>query len=108
MIWNVPQKEVVETIDFRQSPHREGNINYIDFDDEFVFLVGNGAKSMSAFSRHTGDMVWSMGQHFASGRPPPTTWRLAEPGRPFFKQKAFIARKLVPAKPNLWQAARTR
>lgn len=104
MIWNVPQKEVVETIDFRQSAHREGNINYIDFDDEYVFLVGNGAKSMSAFSRHNGEMVWNMGQHFASGRPPPTTWRLEEDADQFFSNRAYVARKLVRAQPNLWQA----
>ena len=110
MIWNVPQQEVVETIDFRNSSHRESNINYIDFDDDFVFLVGLGAKSVSVFSRHTRQLVWNMGQHFASGAAPPATWRLEEPSmlgntsQPFFCDPAFRLSRLVRAPPGAWQA----
>lgn len=104
LIWNVPQQELVETIDFRDSPHRGGNINYIDFDDEFVFLNGRGAKSVSVFSRCTKSMVWTLGQHFASGRPPPSTWRLQELEPSSCPEAAFVRQQLVRAPPNLWQA----
>ncbi|TKY85700.1 hypothetical protein EX895_005240 [Sporisorium graminicola] len=105
LIWNVPQQELVETIDFRDSPHRGGNINYIDFDDEFVFLNGLGAKSVSVFSRRTSRMVWNMGQHFAAGQPPPSTWRLEEyEFSDVCPQTAFVRQQLVRAPPSLWQA----
>ncbi len=54
MLWNVPDEELIQSIDFRDSPHRDGNVNYIDFDDDFVFLNGVGAKSVSVYSRRTG------------------------------------------------------
>ncbi|EST05594.1 Quinonprotein alcohol dehydrogenase-like superfamily [Kalmanozyma brasiliensis GHG001] len=104
LIWDVPQQELVETIDFRDSPHRGGNINYIDFDDEFVFLNGLGAKSVSVFSRRTKRLVWNMGQHFAAGQPPPTTWRLEPLDKSAFPENAFVRQQLVRAPPNLWQA----
>ncbi|CBQ72963.1 conserved hypothetical protein [Sporisorium reilianum SRZ2] len=104
LIWDVPQQELVETIDFRHSPHRGGNINYIDFDDEFVFLNGLGAKSVSVFSRRTKSMVWNMGQHFAAGQPPPSTWRLEEHGSSTTPESAFVQQQLVRTTPNLWQA----
>lgn len=107
LIWHVPQQKVVETINMRDSPHRDGNITYIEFDDEFVFLNGVGAKSVSVFSRATQQMVWNMGQHFASGALPPTTWRFdrneSETWTSFLNP-CFIERKLVRAPPNLWQA----
>ncbi|GAC94128.1 hypothetical protein PHSY_001697 [Pseudozyma hubeiensis SY62] len=104
LIWDVPRQELVETIDFRNSPHRGGNINYIDFDNQFVFLNGLGAKSVSVFSRRTKSLVWNLSQHFASGQPPPTTWRLKQPAASTSPQSAFVRQQLVKAPPNLWQA----
>lgn len=104
LIWDVSQQKVVETIDFRDSPHSGHNVNYVDFDDDFVFLVGAGAKSVSVFSRRTQRMVWTLGRHFASGAPPPTTWRLEQPDEPSFANYGFVRHQLVRAPPNLWQA----
>lgn len=109
-IWHVPQQQVVEEIDMRGSPHRDGNITYIDFDDEFVFLNGVGAKSVTVFSRQTKQLVWNMGQHFAAGAPAPATWRVREEsyaeqgGEPYFSNPAFTQRRLVRAAPGPWQA----
>ncbi|KAJ1041128.1 hypothetical protein NDA10_004999 [Ustilago hordei] len=109
-IWDVPQQEVVETIDMRDSAHRGGNITYIDFDDEFVFLNGIGAKSVSVFSRRTQRLVWSLGQHFASGASPPTTWSLkqcrlwGQGHEPVFWNPALMQRQLERAPPGPWQA----
>ncbi|SPO25335.1 uncharacterized protein UTRI_03254_B [Ustilago trichophora] len=107
MIWDVPQQQLVESIDMRGSPHRDGNITYIDFDDEFVFVNGVGAKSVSVFSRRTQQLVWNMGQHFASRARPPTTWRLEESQSdpwPGFVNPAFVQRRLTRASPGPWQA----
>ncbi|GAK64497.1 uncharacterized protein PAN0_005c2711 [Moesziomyces antarcticus] len=104
MIWNVPDKELVQSIDFRDSPHRDGNVNYIDFDDDFVFLNGVGAKSVSVYSRRTGRQVWNMGQHFAAGRPPPAPWRVQRAPSPPIQNAGFVRCELNPAPPNLWQA----
>ncbi|SPO25889.1 uncharacterized protein UTRI_03254 [Ustilago trichophora] len=107
MIWDVPQQQLVETIDMRGSPHKDGNITYIDFDDEFVFVTGMGAKSVSVFSRSTQQLVWNMGQHFASRARPPTTWRLEDSQSnpwPGFVNPAFVQRRLTPASPGPWQA----
>ena len=105
-IWDVPEQKVVETIQLSNSPHAQGNITYIDFDNDFVFLTGAGAKCISVFSRHTQQMVWNMGHHFASGAAPPTTWRFDEfltYGESHFSSPALVREWLVPASPGLWQ-----
>ncbi|SNX84306.1 uncharacterized protein MEPE_03015 [Melanopsichium pennsylvanicum] len=106
-IWDVPQQKVVETIPLRGSPHSHGNITYVDFDDDFVFLTGVGAKCVSVFSRSTQEMAWNMGQYFAAGKPPPTTWHFEEIRtfpEPRFSNPAFIREKLVRTSPGPWQA----
>lgn len=103
LIWNVPLQEVVETIDVRSSAHDAGNVVYVDFDNRFVFLSGSGAKSVSVFSRRTKRLVWSLGQHFASGKQPPTTWSLVKTDTTAYPHTAFVEQQLVRASPNLWQ-----
>lgn len=73
-LWNVPERKEIDLINITASIHGSGNITYIDFDDEFVFLTGMGAKSISVFSRQSKQLVWSMGQHFANGGLRPATF----------------------------------
>ncbi|SPC62375.1 uncharacterized protein UHOD_11525 [Ustilago sp. UG-2017b] len=91
-------QEIVARIDYRRSPHPRDNIA------DVVFLTGFGAKCVSVFSRNTQELVWNMGEHFASGGPAPTTWRLKEATYPGFQEIAFVRRYRTRAPPNLWQA----
>ncbi|PWZ02377.1 hypothetical protein BCV70DRAFT_151118, partial [Testicularia cyperi] len=111
-IWNVPEQRLVETINIQLSAHRDGNITYIDFDDEYVFLTGLGAKSISVFSRESKQAVWSLSEHFASGGVPPATWRTDV--NEAIRDSSFtglcihdpvMARcEVYKSEPNLWQA----
>ena len=106
VFWNVPTKEVVQTIDISSSPHRDGNITYIDFDDEYIFIVGVGAKTVTVFSRETGHIAWNLGDHFESGRPGPVTWR--PDTNPVDTEAPFLRRTLTKSTPAPWQKAPNR
>ncbi|PWN50513.1 hypothetical protein IE53DRAFT_387168 [Violaceomyces palustris] len=107
LFFDVPRKEVVQTIDISQSAHRDANVNYIDFDDEYVFLVGTGAKCVTVFSRETGEMVWSLGSHFEQGKQAPVTWKPDEvvPGE---TKAPFYLKSLSKTQPSPWCAGPNR
>ncbi|EPQ30357.1 uncharacterized protein PFL1_01883 [Pseudozyma flocculosa PF-1] len=107
LLWNVPERRLFQTIDISASPHGDGNINYIDFDDEYVFLIGDGAKNVSVFSRATSRMAWNLGEHFEKGRAGPSTWRTTR-GEAVFRDWTFSQAKWVPMPPGAWQSSSNR
>lgn len=103
-LWNVPDQTIMETINVTSSIHNNGNITYIDFDDEFVFLTGMGAKSVSVFSRQSKQLAWNMGQHFANGGLGPTTFGIQpKEYENSSSSSMFGEQDLVPKSANLWQ-----
>lgn len=73
LTWDIVSKTVVQDIDLEDSVHKD-NVNYIDFDDEFIFLCGTGGKCVTAVSRKKGSIIWSLSMHFESNLPPPSTY----------------------------------
>ncbi|KAN0064750.1 hypothetical protein ACQY0O_001807 [Thecaphora frezii] len=108
VLYHVSSREVLQTIDLAGSQHGEGNINYIDFDDEYVFLIGDGAKVVSAFSRATGRLVWNLGDHFAAGRGGPTTWKAVIGDPPSSDGREYARVDWRAAAAGEWQASSNR
>lgn len=76
LFWDVPQKKLVQTISLEGTPHVQANVNYIDFDDDWVFLVGVGAMCFSVLSRSTERVVFSLAEYLKKQLPPPRTFVL--------------------------------
>lgn len=78
LLWDVPKQQLVQDISLEGTSHVDANINYIDFDDDFVFLVGVGAKCVTIISRRLGKPIWTLADHFENKLRPPTTFKLVE------------------------------
>lgn len=79
----------------------------IDFDDNFVFLVGTGAKCVSVVSRKLGKVIWTLEEHLESdSRSRPTTYVMqAESSHIPAKYASLERRRLKRAYESPWQRA---
>lgn len=60
---DVRTKSLVRRVPLGHTLHGHRNIHYIEFDDDYLFLVGYGANRASAVRRDTGAVVWTLAEH---------------------------------------------
>ncbi|WFC96032.1 hypothetical protein MBRA1_002688 [Malassezia brasiliensis] len=60
---DVRTKSLVRRVPLGHTLHGHRNIHYIEFDDDYLFLVGYGANRVSAVRRDTGAVVWTLAEH---------------------------------------------
>lgn len=61
--FDVPHKTLVRSIRVGGGVNEDANVNYIEFDDDFVFLVGSGCDAVTVLDRVTGEVVWTLFDH---------------------------------------------
>ncbi|WFD29974.1 hypothetical protein MSPP1_000988 [Malassezia sp. CBS 17886] len=89
--YNITSRTTVAAHSVAHTQHRENNVNYIDFDDDFFFLVGDGGGAVSIFSRRSGDLLWTLYDHIAQHGDPPTFSSAAAPT----SRGAFVPLRVV-------------
>lgn len=95
----MPSKTLTRTHPLRNTLHRHRNINYIEFDDTYFFLVGFGCNRVSILRRDTGEVVWTLDAHVRA-HGPPQCYRSA----PLFTTDchALLLREQVEVPPPPW------
>ncbi|UZJ51078.1 hypothetical protein CBS101457_000398 [Exobasidium rhododendri] len=78
LLWDILLETIVSEYSIQDTIHVDGNINYIDFDDDFIFLAGTGAKSVTIISRKLGVVIWTLADHFAADLEAPQTYALVD------------------------------
>lgn len=101
--FDVPQKTLTHSFAVSGGVNEGLNVNYIDFDDNFIFLVGNGCDAVTVLHRETGEVAWALFDYIDQHGPPDSYTSDAAPSS---GQQAFHKRRLSRrATPPRWYTA---
>ena len=61
--FDLPSRTLVQATSLEGTVNDGGNVNYIDMDDHFWFVVGDGHCAISVIDRRTHHVVWTINKH---------------------------------------------
>lgn len=96
---DVASKTLTRTVPLANTLHQHRNVSYIEFDDEYLFLVGFGFNRVSILRRDSGEVVWNLADHIKE-RGVPDCYRAA-PLRTGDRH-ALLLRQQVQVRPPRW------
>ncbi|WFD00071.1 hypothetical protein MYAM1_002817 [Malassezia yamatoensis] len=67
---DIRTKSITRQISLESTLHVHRNINYIEFDDQYLFLVGFGYNRVSILRRDSGEVLWTLAEHIQQHGPP--------------------------------------